>query len=172
VTEVLSFEFTDPAGDPLRIEWETAALAGLDPSAPGAQPAWRLGGELDWDEVELLRVLSARLDDGALLAIVALRPAGAEGHGDDLVAGALGEDGALDRLGEALLSTEYGADGRPARVGLELYRDEDGLPVRINGDATASSTDDHGGTRRVSTALALRSGGTPGVGVLDLVSRA
>jgi hypothetical protein len=172
VSEELALEFTDPAGEPLRIEWRTEALAALDPTAQDREPVWRLGGELDWDEVETLRVVSGRLDEGRLVAIAALRPAGATGHGEEIVAGALGDSEALDRLAEALLSTEYGADGLPSRIGLELYRDGGALPTRIAGDVTATAASEQGGVRRLSAALALRSSGDAGAGVLDLLTRA
>lgn len=167
--EAIALEFTDPGGDPLRIEWRADALAGLDPAAPDQGPVWALAGELNWDEVEALRIVSGRLDDERLIAIAALRPAGAGGHGDDLVAGAIGEIGAFEQLAEALLSTEYGADGLPSRVGLELYHDEGGLPLRIAGQATATASSDATGVRRLSTALALKAPGTAGAGVLDVL---
>jgi hypothetical protein len=172
VSEELALEFTDPAGDRLRIEWRTEALAALDPAAQDREPVWRLGGELDWDEVEALRIVSGRLKEGGVLAIAAVRPAGAGGHGEEIVAGALGDPQAPERLTEALLSTEYGADGLPSRIGLELYRDGGGMPARIAGDVTATAASEQGGVRRLSAALALRSAGDAGAGVLDLLSRA
>jgi hypothetical protein len=172
VSEELALEFTDPGGEPLRIEWRTEALAALDPATQDREPVWRLGGELDWDEVEALRIVSGHLDEGRVLAIAALRPAGASGHGEEIVAGALGDWQAPDRLAEALLSTEYGADGLPSRIGLELYREGGGLPARIAGDVTATAASEQGGVRRLSAALALRSSGDSGTGVLDLLSRA
>ena len=171
VSEELALEFTDPAGVPLRIEWRTEALMTLDPAAQDREPVWRLGGELDWDEVEALRIVSGHLDEGIVVAIAALRPAGASGHGEEIVAGALGDSQAPSRLSEALLSTEYGADGLPSRIGLELYRDDGALPTRIAGDVTATAASEQGGVRRLSAALALRSSGDTGAGVFDLLSR-
>jgi hypothetical protein len=172
VGEALSIEFTDPAGEPLRIEWRGEELAALDRALPDTEPVWRLGGELDWDEVEALRIVSGRLDDGRLVAVAALRPAGAGGHGEELVAGALGKADALAQLAAALVSTEYGPDGLPSRIGLELYHEDGGLPVRVAGDATATASSDQEGVRRVSAALELRSSGDSGVGLLDVLSRA
>jgi hypothetical protein len=172
MADPLAVEFTDPGGDALRVEWQAEALAALDPGAASGPPVWELVGELDWDEVEALRVLSGRLADGRLIALAALRPAAAKGHGEELMGGVIGELGELERLAAPLLSTEYGADAQPRRIGLELHRDSDGLPLRIAGDATATTTADAGGVRRTSTALALRSAGETGTAVLDMLARA
>ena len=102
VSEAVALEFRDPSGEPLRFEWRAEELAAFDPAAAGEQPVWRFGGELDWDEIEAVRLLSARLDDGRLLAIAALRPAGAEGHGEEITAGAIGDAEAFEQLYETL----------------------------------------------------------------------
>jgi hypothetical protein len=163
--------FEAPTGETVRFEWAADELAAIDASAPPPEPIWRLGGELDWDVVGAVRVLSARLDDGRLLAIAALRPAGAAGHGEELVAGALGDAESFEQLEETLLSTEYGPDGKPRRIGLELYASEDGLPLRIAGDVTEVASSNSGGVERVAAALALRGGGISGAGVIDLLER-
>ncbi len=171
MAERLALEFTDPAGDPVRFEWSAEALAGLDPAATGAAPAWRLGGELDWDEVETVRILSARLDEEGSLAVVALRPGGAAGHGDEVIAGAIGGAEGFDQLDRVLLSAEYGAEAEPLRIGLELYRDPDAIAIRIAGNVTATAEAADGGLRRCSAALELRGSAGPGVGVLDVLTR-
>jgi hypothetical protein len=172
MAETVVLEFTDPAGDPLRIEWDPEELAAMVAPAPDAEPAWRLGGELDWDEVEALRVFSGRLEDGRLVAIAAVRPLDAGGHGEEVVAGLLGDSTGFDPLAEALLSTEYQGDGLPSRVGLELYGESGELPVRIAGDVTATTGGEQGGVRRTSAALALRASGSAGAGILDVLTRA
>jgi hypothetical protein len=170
MSEALALEFQAPTGETLRFEWQADELASFEPDA-AAEPLWRLAGELDWDEIELVRVLSARLEDGRLLAIAALRPAAADGHGDELVAGALGGAEAFEQLEEALISTEYGPDELPRRVGLELYAAEDGLPHRIAGDVISVTSSSNGGVKRVSAALALRGSGA-GAGTLDVLQAA
>jgi hypothetical protein len=170
--EALGLEFESPTGDALSFQWLPGAFAQLDASAPPSEPVWTLGGELDWDEIGSVRVLSARLGDGRLLAVVALRPAGAEGHGDDLVVGAIGDGEAFATVDQPLLSTEYDAAGQPRRVGLELYPGEDGLALRIAADVTAATTSASGGVERVAAALAVRSPGGEGAGVVDLLTRA
>lgn len=171
MTEAVAVEFTDPSGDPLRVEWRADALAALDPVRAPEAPIWRLGGELDWDQVGALRVLSGRLTDGRLIALAALRAAGAAGHGEELLSGMMGPPGELEQLDAPLVSTEYGGDQVPRRIGLELYRNPDGLPLRITGEATASTTSEDAGVRRISTLLALRASGETGTAVLDLLAR-
>jgi hypothetical protein len=168
MAEAVSVEFQSPSGELLRFDWPLDRLEALDADAD--EPAWELAGELDWDEVDSVRVLSGRFDDGRAIALAALRPAGAQGHGDDAVFGVLVADGETESFSEALLSTEYGPDGAVRRVGLELYREQDGLPLRVAGDATGVDSERDGGVERRRVTLALRAGG-PGFGVLDVLAR-
>jgi hypothetical protein len=168
MAEGVSVEFQSPSGELLRFDWPLERLLELDPSA--SRPAWELAGELDWDEVETVRLLSGRFDDGRAIALAALRPRGAEGHGDEAVFGVLVSDGEAESLSEALISTEYGPDGAVRRIGLELYREHDGLPLRVAGDATEATSERDGGVERRRVALALRAAGA-GIGVLDVLTR-
>jgi hypothetical protein len=78
------------------------------------------------------RSIGIAFSDGGLLALSAVRPAGAAGHGAETVAAVLcGPDGAPAEASEALLSTEYGDDGMQRRATLELWLDEEeGQPLR------------------------------------------
>jgi hypothetical protein len=169
-SEVVAIEFETPAGETLSFEWHADALAAIDAQAPPDESVWRLGGELDWDEVQRLRVLSARLGDGRLLGLAAILPAGAGGHGEELLAAVIGGDSAFEQLDEALLSTERVADGAPRRVGLELYPQGAEIALRIAGDAVGVTSSEQGGLQRTSVALALRSAAGEGAGLLDLVA--
>jgi hypothetical protein len=171
MAEALALQFQAPTGDELRFEWQPDAFDALDASAPLAEPVWTLGGELDWDEVDAVRVLSARLGDGRRLAVVALRPAGASGHGDELVAGAIGDGESFAGLSEPLLSTEYGPDGSPRRLGLEVYPADDGPALRIAADVTAVTASTAGGVERIATALSVRDGAGEGAGAFDTLKR-
>jgi hypothetical protein len=166
MAEALGLEFEAPTGDTLRFEWLPGAFESVDASTPAPEPRWSLGGELDWDEIGAVRVLSAGLGDGRLLAVVALRPAGGD-HGDELVAGAIGDGESFSQLERTLLSTEYGSDDLPRRVGLELYDADDGLALRIAGDVTAVTASVTGGVQRVAAALVVRGPGGDGAGTLD-----
>jgi hypothetical protein len=96
----------------------------------------RMSGDPDWSRVELVRALTAVLDDGSLLVVAAARPAGAGGHGDEAVdAVVVNGDGAVTRFDEALLSTEYGPEGAHRRAGVELWAPGDAAPLRGAGTA-------------------------------------
>ena len=170
--EALALEFDSPTGDRLTFEWKPEAFAAVDPASPPAEPLWTLGGELDWDDLEAVRVLTARLGDERVLGLVALRPAGARGHGEELVTGAVGDGTSFAQLEDPLLSTEYGPDNRPRRVGLEVYPGDDGLALRIAGEARAVEASESGGVRRVAAALELRGPHGTGAGALDILAPA
>jgi hypothetical protein len=156
----------------LRVEWDVEALRGLNaaPRHPGtgeAGPAWRLDTEPDWQRVSALRVISASFDDGALLAVAALRPRGAPGHDADAVGAILvSAHKEVEEFQDALLSTEYGPDGQARRLGLELYAGFGGPPIRIVADRVADPRGDADGEQ---TALRLRMEGAPGTGLHELI---
>lgn len=85
--------------------------------------------------------------DGGLLALSAAQPAGAGGHGDEVVSAVLcGPDGAPVDVSETLLSTEYGPDGVQRRVTLELWlNDEDTHPLRGAGSLISAAEVSHPG---------------------------
>lgn len=171
MSEVFALEFESPQGERLRFEWNPESLERLD-SELGESTPWRLDGQLDWDEVELVRVLSARFEDGRLFGLAALRPAGAEGHGEEIVVSALVDgNGQLDAIDETLFSVEYDGSGLPRRVGLELYRGEGSMPLRVAGDVIATGGGNGGELERTSAAVSLRLTGAAGSGRLDVLRR-
>jgi hypothetical protein len=164
----------DPAGGAaLRVEWDVDALRDREATSHEAgtgdvTPAWRVEPEPDWERSSALRLISATFDDGALLAVAALRPRGAAGHDADAVGAILvSPEGEVTRPREALLSTEYGPDGMARRLGLELYEDSAAPPVRVVADRVAGASEGEGGGR---TALALRMEGTPGAGLYEQIN--
>jgi hypothetical protein len=86
------------------------------------------------------RSIGIVFSDGGLLAISAVRPAGADGHGGETVAAVLcGADGAPAEAAETLLSTEYGEDGVQRRATLELWPSvEEMRPLRGAGSLISS----------------------------------
>lgn len=155
------------------IEWDVEALRELSapPPYPGtaeARPTWRLGREPDWERARALRVISASFDNGELLAVAALRPRGAAGHDADTVEAVLvSAQGEAAQVHEALLSTEYGPDAGARRLGLELYEDSTGPPMRIVADRVADARQ---GATGEQTALRLRMEGTLGTGLHELIA--
>jgi hypothetical protein len=95
------------------------------------------------------RSIGIVFSDGGLLALSAVRPNRAKGHGEEEVAAVLcGPDGAPVEVSETLLSTEYGPDGVQRRATLELWVDgEQGQPLRGAGTLISSSTVRHPGLR-------------------------
>lgn len=83
--------------------------------------------------------------DGGLLALSAVRPPRASGHGEEEIAAVLcSADGAPVEVSEALLSTEYGPDGVQRRATLELWvEDDDEQPLRGAGTLISATSVDH-----------------------------
>jgi hypothetical protein len=83
--------------------------------------------------------------DGGLLALSAVRPRDAGGHGEESVGAVLcGPDGAPVDVSETLLSTEYGPDGVQRRATLELWLDgEDAQPLRGAGTLISAAEVNH-----------------------------
>jgi hypothetical protein len=171
--ELLMLELGSAGGPGALLEWDLEALRGVSaaPPHPGAgedRPTWRLDRAPDWERASALRVISASFDDGGLLAVAALRPRGIAGHDADAVEAALvSAQGEAARVHEALLSTEYGPDGRMRRIGMELYEESTGPPIRIVADRVADARQDAGGEQ---TALRLRMEGSPGTGLHELIA--
>jgi hypothetical protein len=88
------------------------------------------------------RSIGIVFSDGGLLALTAVTPEAAGGHGDERVTAVLcGPDGAPMELSEALLSTEYDENGVQQRATLELWADdEDGQPLRGGGTLISSAS--------------------------------
>ena len=154
----------------LRIVWDRDTVAAY-PEAGTADPAWRLEGELA-PAFSALRVLSAATREGGLLLLAAARPAAAEGHDEEAVAALLAPaDGAPEPVSEALISTEYAADGSIRRVGLELYKEDDDYPVRAAGDAAGEPAAGADAGRRVAR-LEFRLDGAEGIALYEIVEAA
>src|SRR3989442_521947 len=76
--------------------------------------------------------LARERGDPALLVATAWGEPGAEGHGEERIAAwRIDAEGQGSRYDEALISTQYDGEGRPTRVGLELWPGEDGPPTRV-----------------------------------------
>jgi hypothetical protein len=109
---------------------------------PGAQAIECLGTrwfrpELDLDRFDSLRAVGAAFSPGDGVTLFSLRPRAQGGHDADLVSASVLGNETSSPVGDARLSTTYGADGAPARVSLELWQGdgEDEFPRRAAGEA-------------------------------------
>jgi len=100
-----------------------------------------MSAERSGDEEILRRSIGVVFSDGGLLALTAMRPQGAAGHGEEEVAAIVCDpDAAPVEVSEALLSTEYDEAGVQRRATLELWLDgEDGQPMRGAGTLISAS---------------------------------
>lgn len=174
--EALSINLEMPAGgEPLQLTWDRRAAESLgapgDDDGRGRSP-WHLEGELDWEAAEALRLISAVFEDGRALALAALRPRGTAGHDLDSVAHHLEESGERIALTEALLSTEYDADGLPRRIGMELWAEPESPPLRLAADRQGDVEVIGDGVRRELARMSFRLDGASGRGTYELLRRA
>jgi len=97
----------------------------------------------------LRRSIGIVFSDGGLLALSAMRPERAGGHGEEEVAAVLcSADGAPVEVSETLLSTEYGPDGTQRRATLELWVEgDDEQPLRGAGTLISAASVQHPGMR-------------------------
>ena len=159
-----------PEGGP-EVEWELPVLLrSADAADPKAAPTWR-ADDLEWSEIASLRVIAAAFDDFALAAVAA-RPATAANPDEDRVAVALVGEPGPEEIAEALLSTEYDADGRVRRIGIEIWPEAAGVGARRlaadrSGDAAASELD---GAVREATPMAFHLDGKAGTGLHELLT--
>jgi hypothetical protein len=117
------------------------------------------------------RSIGIAFSDGGLLALSAVRPPGAAGHGEEAIAAVLcGADGAPVEVSETLLSTEYGPDGVQRRATLELWLDgEEGQPLRGAGTLISSSTVSHPGLSGTIAFFRWSLEGREGLGHYEIV---
>ena len=107
-----------------------------EPSGPGGESSTGWAFESSWDANPLegaavFRHLAVEAPDGAAIVVSSTGPPGIEGHGLEQTEGILRAPDAATPFDEALLSTQYDAQGRPTRVGLELWRGDGAPPTRI-----------------------------------------
>ncbi|MGH2978299.1 MAG: hypothetical protein ACRDLQ_01510, partial [Solirubrobacterales bacterium] len=118
------------------------------------------------------RFLTAATDDGTLLTVAAVRPAGAAAEGEELVGGQTiraGEDRDAAPLSfeTVRLSTVFGEGGLPVKAGAELYRPGDELPSRLAGVAATVPAELPGG-RASLTMFRFRLDGVPALGAYEI----
>lgn len=98
-----------------------------------------------WDDLDVLRSVSAVFDREHAFLALARRPAGAPGHDEERVTGWLLAGGETPAVEDTRLSTVYDKDGRQRSAGLELWLPGEDFPRRGSGTVTAGSSLQLGG---------------------------
>ena len=122
-------------------------------------------------DASVRRSIAIAFADGGLLALLAARPAGATGHGDEEIVVGLTEPDGQVAIREALLSTEYDGEGRHRRANIELWRDDD-LPLRAAGAIVNGATVEVGEMRIDTGFFRWSLDGRPGLGRYEIARRA
>jgi hypothetical protein len=119
----------------------------------------------------LRRSIGVVFSDGGLLALSALRPERAGGHGDEVLVTVLCDpDGAPVDVSESLLSTEYGEDGVQRRATLELWTDDDAVqPLRGAGSLISAREVRRPGLSTTIAFFRWSLGGREGLGHYEVV---
>jgi len=137
----------------------------------------RSWGAPDWEKMSLARTVSAWMDSGHAVSLVAVRPAKGKAHDDEQVSAfvfdADREDAPVLEVAEPRLSTVYDGEGRQRRAGLELYvHDDDSYARRAAGEVVAGTSLDLGRLRLDCAFFRWQMEGRVGVGRYDVLRRA
>lgn len=117
------------------------------------------------------RTAWAQLEDGSLLAMIAVRDEQADEHGAEHRAAAISSEGEPLIFDEPLLSTEYDAAGRHTRATLELWERDSGSPVRGAGIRAAGGAIGVPLARLEGAAFDWLIDGADGIGTYEIISR-
>jgi hypothetical protein len=154
----------------VRVEWDRHGLEALADatSGVGADRLRRIDGDVDPVRHELLRVISVGVDDGTVLGVASLRPAGAAGHGDEVTRAVLARpDSDPVAVDEALVSTEYDSAGLIRRLGAELWTGSEAGPLRLAADRSSEPAAGDGDPGAV-TELSARLDGAEGRAIYEI----
>lgn len=115
---------------------EGGVTAAAEPSASSGESSQEWAFESSWDtdpleRAAIFRHLAVEAPDGATIVVRSTGLPGIEGHGLERTEGILQTSRESTPFEEALLSTQYDAQGRPTRAGLELWPGGDAPPMRI-----------------------------------------
>jgi hypothetical protein len=135
----------EPLGPPLRLPGVAAHVCRVT-GRVGSQAVDCLGtlGETHtppaWEELDVLRSISAIFDSERAFLAIGRRPRGAPGHDEEQVVGWLVAGGEALAVEDARISTVYDGDGRQRSAGLELWLPGEEIPRRASGTVVAGSS--------------------------------
>lgn len=111
--------------DQLCVVTGTLTVGGRDQEIDCVGWRSRASGEFDLSAIDSLRQTYGWFDQANGIGVVALRPRKSRGHDADLIAAVVLEPEPAPRVTDPRLSSTYDAAGVPARVGLELWLEEE-----------------------------------------------
>ena len=139
-------------------------ISGLGTAAETRRPP-------EWQELDLLRAISAVFEPGLAALAIARRPRQAENHGGELVTAVLVEAGELRAPEDARISTVYDGGGRQHSSGLELWFPGEDYPRRLFGTVQAGTSLELEGLSVHAAAFNWRMEGHVGAGLYELTLR-
>lgn len=109
-------------------------------TCPGSWLSWEQDPRRD---ASVVRQLAMPTGEDVTVLLAARRPAGLAGHGEEEVSGFRATREQVEPYREALLSTQYDGQGRPTRIGLELWlgEGEETHPTRAAATVIGTVTD-------------------------------
>ena len=125
----------------------------------------------EWQELDLLRAISAVFEPGLAALAIARRPRSADDHGRELVTAVLVEAGELRAPEDARISTVYNGGGRQHSSGLELWFPGEDYPRRLFGTVQAGTSLEFEGLSVHAAAFTWRMEGHVGAGLYELTLR-
>lgn len=132
-------------------------------------------GAPDWERLSLSRMLTVWMAEDRALSLVAVRPARARAHADELLDCTLLEGGPPAEpvpVADPRLSTAYDADGHMVRAGLELWvGHDDEMARRGAGEVLCGTSLDLGRLQLQTSFFGWRIDGREGVGRYDVLRR-
>ncbi len=135
----------EPLVAPVRLPGTAAHLCRVT-GRVGSQPVDCLGTVAEthvppaWEELDVLRSISAIFDSQHAFLALARRPRGAPGHDEEQVVGWLLADGEPLAVEDVRISTVYDGDGRQRSAGLEVWLPGEEFPRRGSGTVVAGSS--------------------------------
>jgi hypothetical protein len=124
-----------------------------------------------WQELDATRYVCALFDPQNAVLAFARRPAGAMGHGEELVVAHLWSEGELKGVEDARLSTIYDGEGRPRQASMELWLPGEDFPRRAFGVVTAGASLALEGLDVHAAAMDWRMDSHAGAGIYELTVR-
>jgi hypothetical protein len=127
-------------------------------------------GEFAWDRVRRWRTLYAASAEGRAVSVSTALPPG-DGHGDELRTATLLGDDDPQQFDDVRVSTVFGADGLPAKAGLELWPSGEDVPRRLSGEAVCGASITRDGHELSLSFFRWSMEGVPAFGCYELVER-